>query len=331
MATPITVPLTTGSGVIDVFIAEERYVIVVTDGGIDVVDLNIGKVISSGTLPSTPTTAAADWRSLSGKLYIGTTSSGVFSMNYVKVREQGSDFTGELVQSFTTVTSPPVSDNEIKDLDTIPGRLLVGTASGIDFIADETEHATRPLVSGSEHVALTAAGGYWTTASGVNDGALEVNYDLLSTTGTSIISVDFEYTALSSPSLPTEPPLDLSVSESLGNLTAVAVATEGGSFIFEELQGNESSTNNKLLSAESIVSLDFGPDAFFTGGCLYTTTRDQLPSNKGGLVKVYDLSSNSVSGTHDSAKGTRGITIVTGTHNIIRSVDVGVCPTPIGN
>jgi hypothetical protein len=331
MPTPITVPLTTGSDVIDVFIAEERYAIVTTDGGVDVVDLNTGKAISSGTLPSTPTTVAVDWRSVSGKLYVGTTSSGVFTMNYVKVRELDSDFTGELVQSFTTVTSPPVSDNEIKDLDVLPGRLLVGTAAGIDFISNSTEFSTRTLVSGSRHVALTTSGGYWTTASGVSEGALEVNYNLLSTTGTSIIDVDFEYTSLSNPSLPAEPPLDLSVSESSGNLTAVAIATGGGSFVFEELQGNEAAANNKLLSAEAIVSLDFHPGSFFTSGCLYTTTRDQLPDDKGGLVKVYDLSSNSVAGTHDSEEGTRGITVVTGTHNIIRAVDVGVCPVPIGN
>lgn len=333
MATPITTALT-ASGVKDVYIAEERYALIVTSGGIDVVDLFKGYVISSGTLPSEPTTIAVDWQIIRGKLYVGTTSSGVFDMNYVLVREPDRDFTGDLVQRFTTATSPPVSSNEIRDLDALPGRLLIGTGAGVDFIAGETEYATRTMVSGSSHVHLTSAGGYWTAASGVFEGSVEVNYDLLSTTGTSIINVDYEYSKLSGPPLPAEPPLDISVSEPTGGLLPViGVATSGGVFVFEELPGSEASTNNVLLSPENFVSVDFGPGASFNGGCLYAGvpnfTKNLKDENIGGSVKVYDLTNNSVSGTHTSQEGTRGMTVVTGTVNLVRAVDAGICPASL--
>lgn len=344
MATPLTAVLT-ASGVRDVYIAEERYAIVATSGGIDVVDLYKGYVISSGTLPSEPTTIVADWQNVWGRLYVGTTTSGVFDMKYVLVREEGRDFTDQLVQRFTTLTSPPVSSNQVNDLDVLPGRLLIGTGAGIDFLADlstysnfqsaQTEYATRPLVSGSRHVKLTTAGGYWTTASGVFEGALEVNYDLLSTTGTSIINVDFEYTNSSSPALPAVPPLDISVIEPTGGpLPAIGVATSGGVYVFEELPGNESATNTKLLSPESFISADFAPDSSFNTGCIYAGIPDgalgtlggDIGQNIGGEIKVYDLTGDSVSATHNAEKGTRGMTIVTGTMNVLRAVDAGYCP-----
>jgi hypothetical protein len=330
MATPITTSLT-ASGVKDVYIAEERYAIVVTSGGLDVVDLYKGYVISSGTLPSEPTTVAVDWQIIRGKLYVGTTNSGIFDMNYVLVREEERDFTGDLVQRFTTSTSPPVSSNEIRDLDVLPGRLLIGTGAGIDFIADETEYATRTVVSGSSHVHLTTNGGYWATASGVFEGSVEVNYDLLSTTGTSIIDVDYEYSKLSAPPLPTEPPLDIAVSEPTGGQDPViGVATSGGVFVFEEQPGSEASAPTVLLSPENFVSVDFGPESHFNGGCLYAGipdfTKNLKDENIGGSVRVYDLTNNSVSGTHTSQEGTRGMTVVTGTVNLVRAVDAGICP-----
>ena len=325
----MTVPLTTASGVRDVYIAEERFALVVTSGGIDCVDLFKGQVISSGTLPSEPRSVAVDWEKAGavppfGRLYIGTSTSGIFDMNYVRVREVGSDFTDQFVQRFTTLSNPPVSDNNIKDLDALPGRLLIGTETGVDFIFNHKEHATRPLLSGSHSVRLTeVGGGYWLTASGVFDGAVEVNYDLLATTGTNIIDVDFEFTTSSTPALPAEPPLDITVSEISGQLPAIAVATSGGAFIFEEVQGNESTTRNKVISSESFVSVDFGADSFYDGGCLNAATAD--------LLRVFGLATNSVSGTHTQVGGDRDQSVVTGTINIVRSVDAGFCPPGQGN
>lgn len=344
MATPLTTVLA-ASGVRDVYIAEERYAIVATSGGVDVVDLYKGYVISSGTLPSEPTSIVADWQNIWGRMYVGTTSSGVFDMKYVLIREEGRDFTDQFVQRFTTLTSPPVSSNKINDLDVLPGRLLIGTGAGIDFIADETlyanfespetEYATRALVSGSRHVQLTTSGGYWTTASGVFEGALQVNYDLLSTTGTSIIEVDFEYTNVSNPALPAVPPLDISIIEpSGGPLPAIGVATSGGVYVFEELPGNEAATNTKLLSPEFFISVDFAPDSSFNTGCLYAGIPDGSLGSRGGDIgqnigeemRVYDLSADSVTATHNAEKGTRGMTLVTGTMTILRTVDAGYCP-----
>jgi hypothetical protein len=346
MATPLTTALT-ASGVRDVYIAEERYAIVATSGGIDVVDLLKGYVISSGTLPSEPTTIVADWKNIWGRLYVGTTSSGIFDMKYVLVREEDRDFTDDLVQRFTDSTPIPLSSNQINDLDVLPGRMLIGTGAGIDFLSDETvymnfqspetEYATRPLVSGSKHVALTTAGGYWTTASGVFEGALEVNYDLLSTTGTSIINVDFEYTNSGIPALPSVPPFDISVIEpSGGPLPAIGVATSGGVYVFEEEPGNEAGANNKLLSADSFISCDFAPDSSFDTGCIYAGIPDgilgtrgaDIGQNIGGAVEVYDLASDSRAAIHNSEQGTRGMTLVTGTMTVLRSVDAGVCPLP---
>ncbi len=323
MATPITTPLTTASGVRDVFIAEERYAIVATSGGIDVVDLFKGHVISSGTLPSEPQTIAVDWQSIWGRLYVGTVASGIFDMNYVLVRNTNSDFTDDLVQRFTTGTSPPVSDNQINDLDVLPGRLLVGTNAGIDFIdTTSTNYSTRPLVSGSKAVRFTTAGAYWTTNSGTHEGSVETNYDLLSTTGTSIIDVDFEYTNSSTPALPAEPPYDIAVSEVAGQLPAIGVATSGGTFVFEELQGNESATNNTLLTEEPVVSVDFYTDSYYTSGSLYTATS--------GIARIFDMSQNIVSAMHTPESGTRGMTVVTGTNTVIRTVDTQFPPDYLG-
>ncbi len=329
MAYVMTVPLTTASGVKDVYIAEERFAIVVTSGGVDVIDLFKGHVISSGTLPSEPECVAVNWRESGSlppyaRLYIGTSTSGVFDMNYVLVREAGSDFTGSLVQRYTTTTSPPLSDNQVNDLDALPGSLLIGTAAGVDFIGSGTGYATRTLTSGSQSVRLTQiGGGYWTTNSGVFDGAVEVNYDLLSATGTNIIDVNYEYSTTSSPALPAVPPFDITISEVAGQLPAIGVATSGGVFVFEELQGNESATQNKQLSEGSFISVDFGRNSFYNNGCIDAATT--------GTLFVYDLADNAVSSTHSPDFGARGQSVVTGTITIVRSVDAGICPPVLGD
>lgn len=325
----MTAPLTTASGVRDVYIAEERYCLVATSGGIDCVDLYKGYVISSGTLPSEPVSVVVDWKKAGnvppfGRLYVGTSTSGIFDMNYVKVREVGSDFTDELVQRFTTTSTPPISNNNVRDLDALPGRLLIGTDSGVDFIFGHSEYATRSMVSGTSAVYLTeVGGGYWATASGVFEGSVEVNYDLLSTTGTSIIDVDYEYSKFSSPPLPTEPPFDITVSEVNGQPPAIGVATSGGVFVFEEEQGNEAIARNKVLSAEEFISVDFGSDSYYDGGCLNAATEEYL--------RVFALSTNSVSGTHTQAGGDRDQSVVTGTITIVRAVGAGLCPPEQGD
>lgn len=324
MAYVMTVPLTTASGVRDVYIAEERFAIVATSGGIDVVDLFQGRVISSGTLPSEPECVAVNWRESGSlpplaRLYIGTSTSGIFDMNYVLVREVGSDFTDSLVQRYTTSTTPALSANQINDLDALPGSLLIGTSTGVDFISSGTGYATRTLTSGSQSVRLTqTGGGYWVTNSGVFDGAVEANYDLPSATGTGIIDVDYEYTTTSTPALPAEPPFDVTVSEVDGQLPAIGVATSGGAFVFEELQGNETAARNKILSAESFISVDFGRGSFYDDGCLNAATS--------GTLRVFDLSDNTVSSTHNPFEGDRGQSLVSGTITIVRSADAGICP-----
>lgn len=315
----ITTPLLIGSGVKDIYVAEERYALVVTAGGVNVVDLFLGEAVSSGTLPSEPSTLAADWTAPQGKLYIGTLTSGIFDMNYVLVQERGSDFSGSLVQRFTTATTPAVSDNQINDLDVISGTLLIGTNAGVDVIVNGTESASRTLVSGSKDVLLNnTGGGYWTTASGVSDGAVEVNYDLLSTTGTSIITVDYEYTSLTTPALPAEPPVDLSSTSRPSSLPSLAVATPGGVLVFEEVPGSEPSAQNKVLSAEDIISVDFAPGSAYDFGCLNAATETTL--------RVFDLASNTASGTHTVDTGTRGQTLATGTISIVRAAETDTCP-----
>jgi hypothetical protein len=318
MATPITTQLITGSGVKDVFVAENRYALVTTSGGVEVIDLFKGRVISSGTLPSEPVCIATPGPSNFGRLYVGTTTGGIYDMLYTRVRNVDSDFSGYLVQRFTTVSTPPISDNQINDLDARTGRLLVGTNTGVDFIADDVEYATRPLSGGSKAVRLTTSGGYWTTESGTFDGAVEVNYDLLSTTGTNIIDVDFEYTALSTPALPVEPPLDLTVSEVAGQLITVGVATSGGPLVFEEVPGNEAAASNKVLGPAPVIGVDFKPGAYYTSGCLYTATT--------GVVQVFDLSVDETTAFHTPESGTRGIVVVTGINTVIRTTDAGICP-----
>lgn len=314
----ITTPLTTTTGVNDIYIAGEigrQFAIIATTSGIESIDLQQGHVVSSGLLPVEPKCITADWQTAGGKLYIGTAGSGIFSMSWVKVREPLSDFSESLVQRFTTATTPSVSSNTINDLDAIPGELLIGTSAGVDYICNETESATRALSGGSPDVHMTSTGGgYWTNSSGV-----EVNYDLTTTTGTSIIDVDFEYTVLSTPSLPGEPPVDIAVSESTGNLAVLAFATTSGSIVVEENPGNEAASNSKVITnTDNANSVDFSGDASYSNGCLYTTTASQL--------FVVELAGNTVSGTHGVSTGTRDQTLITGTLAIVRTTEVGECP-----
>lgn len=313
----ITTPLLTASGVNDIYIAQ-NFALIATTSGVDVVDLLQGHVISSGILPAEPKCITADATNAGGKIYIGTAGSGIFSMSWVIVREPHSDFTGSLTQRFTTLSTPSISSNNVNDLDVFFDKLLIGTSAGIDFIVNETESATRTMTGGSDNVHLTTTGGgYWTTNSGAQEGAIEVNYDLITATGTGIIIVDFEYSTSSTPSIPAAPPVDIAISESINNPTILGFATPSGSIVVEENPGNESISNNKLLLSESTNSVDFSSNSSFSEGCLYTTTAN--------VLRVIELSGNTVSGTHDVSEGTRDQTLITGTLSIVRTTDVGKC------
>lgn len=284
----ITAPLSTASGVNDVFIAEDRYAILATTSGVEVVDLFCGVAVSSGTLGSEPLSVAADFTTATGSLYVGTTSSGIYSARWHPLREPGRDFTGELVQRFTTTTTPPVSDNRINDLSALPGHLLISTASGIDIITDEALVATRPLSSGSEDCQMTADGeAYWTV---VNSG-VEANYDLFPSSGTGIITVDFEYNATTSnPLLPHNVTRDIAVVP--GNPNLLAFATGLGAFIVEEQQFAEASSQTRTLlpAAGPTISVGFSEDATFSGGTIYVATAD--------VVRVIGLLGDILWGVH---------------------------------
>ena len=109
----------------------------------------------------------ANFDSSLGKVYIGTSTSGIFSFRYNEIRVPGKDFSPLMSQSFTTSSTPSISSNTVNDLDSSGSNLLIGTAAGIDFIHNELNSSTRTLVSGSKDVHLTSSGGgYWTTCSG---------------------------------------------------------------------------------------------------------------------------------------------------------------------
>lgn len=310
----ITAPLLTGSGVVDVYITEEnKFAYVATSGGIDVVNLFEGRITASGIVPDEVTCVAADWQNATGNLYIGTTTSGIFSVRYHSTRI--GDFTDSLVQQFTTASTPAVSDNKINDLDALPGRLLIGTASGVDFISNEQEFSNRALISGSNDVHLAENdAGYWSTVSG-NKGSVEVNYGLLSTTGTNIITVDFEYSESSNPALPGEPPIDIALTNAV--VPALAFATPAGILVTQEIQFSESSAQRKTLTSENAVSVDFSEEAKFGSGKLYALL--------GSVLRVYDLSDDSVIATHikDNADASaRGQTLNSGTNTIVRTTSL---------
>ena len=310
----ITTPLITAAGVQDVFIAEDRYAILATSSGVEIVDLLCGSVISSGILGGSPLSVVAEATTTSGNLYVGTTSSGIYSARWKPLREPGRDFTGELVQAFTTSTSPAISDNRVNDLSALPGRLLISTGLGIDFITLEGLSATRPLASGSDGCQITAGGeGYWTVgASGV-----EANYDLFPTSGTGIINVDFLYSTGSVPPLPNKNVNDIAVIENSPNL--LAFATDGGAFIVEEQQFAEATSQTLTLfpGSDPVVSVDFSKGASFNAGTIYVGTAES--------VQVFGLIDATLSGIHFNnvfLTNTRDQALVTGTVTVVRTTNV---------
>jgi len=311
----ITTPLITATGVQDVFIAEDRYAVVATCSGVEVIDLFCGAVISFGRLGGEPISVVVEAITTSGNLYVGTTSSGIYSARWKPLREPGRDFTGELVQAFTTSTTPAISDNRVNDLSAQPGRLLISTGAGVDFITFEDLLATRSIASGSDGCQITAGGeGYWTVgASGV-----EANYDLFPTSGTGIINVDFEYNATSSvPLLPNKNVSDIAVVEDSPNL--LGFATEGGAFIVEEQQFAEATSQTLTLFPDSnpVISVDFSKEATFNSGTVYVAAS--------GSVQVFGLVDATVSGAHFNTSfitNTRDQALVTGTVNVVRTTSV---------
>ena len=320
MVSLITTPLSS-SGIKDVYITEKGgFAYIVTSAGVDVISLvNTTKVVASGKLPNTPTAITANWQDSSGQLFIGTVSSGIFAMNYH--RSRSGDFTEELQQRFTTSTAPPISSNKINDLDTLSGSLLVGTDAGVDFIYDGTNYSTRALISGSSAVHLTTGGaGYWTTVSG-NQGEVEVNYDLIATTGTNILGVDFSYSNSSNPSLPGEPPSDIAISELSGSPIALAFSTASGVLVTEELQFNEASARRKTFLSEDASSVDFSDPSSFATGRVYVLVTGTL-----GL-RVFNLEDSSLSDIHPqenvnlpfTVRASRDQFVASGTNTIIRT------------
>lgn len=324
----ITTPLLTHSGVRDVFITEEnKFAIVVTVSGIEYINLYTGQVVSRALLPTShpPLCTAVDWTTATGLLYVGTSGGGIYATRYHPARAPGLDFTGSLTVHYSTATSPPISDNVVFDLDAQPARLLIGTASGLDFIANNTR-STRAILNGTRDVHFTEnIGGYWTTTSSV-----EVNYTLLSTTGTGIIGVDFAYTTTTNPALPGPGAVDLAIAESVPR--TLAFATSSGVLVLEEVPLVESTAQRKTFTppnefdeipAPQFIGVDFSPSAEYGVGSLYATTT--------GVLRVFRLSDDTLVGTHPQNLSTaynasggiaRGQTLVTGTVGIVRTTSV---------
>ena len=320
----ITTALVTNSGVRDIFIAEDRYALLATGSGLDIVDLFAGEVVSSGIVSGTETlSVAAEFTTGAGNLYLGTTTSGIYTAYWRPLRTPGLDFSDQLHRTFTTTTTPSISDNRVNDLDVIalPYRLLISTGSGVDFITNDALSATRPLLSGSSSCYLTSTGGgYWAaTNSGV-----EVNYDLNPSSGTGVIGVDFEYNAAdSNPLLPSHVVTDIDVVEGSTNL--LNFSTTAGDFVVEELPGAEAASQTKsLYTQETVVSAVFSEGATFdTTGTKYVTTT--------GAVRVFGLVDNTLSGTHFqdisvaekyTKENTRDQALLSGTNTLVRTTSV---------
>ncbi len=327
----ISFPPVTGSGVKDVFIAEDRYAVLATQSGVDIVDLFCGQVISNAVVGGTEvlSVAVADTlTTFTGCLYMGTSTSGILATIWAPLRFPGRNFTGDVKSLYSTTSTLALSSDRINDLAIQGGnvsRLLVSTSSGVDFLYIPREGpqliSTRPLLSGSNSCELTASNeGYWTV---VNSG-VEANYDLIATTGTGAISVDAEYNNTSSvPLLPHNIVNDLAISEGSPNI--INVATASGDFLIEEVQGSESSAQSKTLNpGVDVVSVDFSDGATFaTTGTKYVTTT--------GVVTVFGLVDTTVSGTHHQEiaseekfdkENTRDQALITGTINKIRVTSV---------
>lgn len=320
--TVITAPLTTNSGILDIFVAENRYAILATGSGIDVLDMLCGQIISSGTIDGvTINTLAADVVTTSGSLYVGTTASGVYAMRYHNIKSPGSNFSDALSsnQVLSIAINPAISSNEIRDICFLSGRILISTASGVDLITgNERILSTRPLISGSDSCFMTGKGeGYW---SATNSG-VEASYDLFSSSGTGIITVDFLYDHTTSPALPNNNVNDITIVTGTNNV--LGIATISGDLLVEEVQGNESSSVTKSFLTEEVVSVDFGPGTAIDLGKLYLMTP--------GVVSVFDLSDDSEIGSHQSTievddkfitENTRDQALISGTQTIIRTTTV---------
>lgn len=316
----------TGSGIQDVYIAEDRYAILATQSGIDIADLYTGGIISSAIVSGTQVlSVAVDWVTATGYLYIGTSTSGILAARWKPLRAPGTDFTGQIQALYSTTSTLALNSNQINDLDAHPFKLLISTAVGVNFISTPSEGkqhiASRLMVSGSNGCKLTAAGeGYWTV---VNSG-VEANYDLLSTTGLGIIDVDYDYNKTANgPLLPHNVVNDIDVVE--GNVhNLINIATASGDFIIEEVQGAESTARSKRLHQEfNVVSAAFSNSATFETGTKYVTTT--------GIVTVYGLVNDTISGTHHQEisledkfliEDTRDQALVTGTITTIRTTGV---------
>jgi len=319
----------TGSGIQDVFIAEDRFAILATQSGVDIVDLQCGAVISSAVISGTEVlSVAAEYTTATGCLYVGTSTSGVLATRWKPIRAPGTDFASLLVPIYSTTSTLPITDNRINDIDALPFKLLLSTGSGIDFVstpAEGAQHvASRTLFSGSNSCQLTTAGeAYWT----VVKSGVEANYDLISTTGVGIIDVDQEYnTTVNGPLLPHNVVNEVRVSEGTPNL--LNVATASGDFLIEEerdpnLTGTQRS--RRLTVGFDVVSTDFAPDTTFDDGGKYVTTT--------GIVTIYGIANNSVtvSGTHHqeisifekfTKENTRDQAVITGTNTTIRTTTV---------
>jgi hypothetical protein len=320
----------TGSGIQDVVIAEDRFAILATQSGIDIVDLQCGAVISSALVSDTEVISlAVDDVTITGCLYIGTSTSGVLATRWGQIRAPGTDFTGKIEQVYTNTGAIALSDNRINDLDAKPYKLLISTGSGVDFISIPAEGkqyiSTRTLFSGSNSCQMTSAGeAYWTV---VNSG-VEANYDLISTTGVGIINIDAEYNTTShGPLLPHNIVNEVRVSPGTPNV--LNVATASGDFMIEEerdvnLTGTQ--RNQRLTVGLNVVSTDFTQGTTYDDGGKYTTTT--------GIATIFGLSSSSgvtVSGTHHqeiaaldifTRENTRDQAVITGTNTVIRTTSV---------
>lgn len=314
MVLAIHTHLSISNDVKDVFIAADRYAIVVTSGGedfggVEIVDLFTQNPISSGIVPDPPISVAAE-ATLSGSIFIGTVASGVLTVPYFTAINTP-NFTSYLQQRFTTTSTPSITSNTVLDLDTQTNRVFISTAAGVDFITHYTLRAFRPLAPGSDACQVTATGAaYWT----VTNSGVEVNYDLFPTSGTGIINVDFEYNSVDSfPRLPSNTVNDISVVPGVPNL--LSFATSVGNLVIQEVPGAEASSPVKILvSGTEIVSTAFSDAAEFADNFLYSAQAEEL--------EVFDLENNSVSGTHTSAVGTREQVLLSGTISVVRTTSI---------
>ena len=315
MILAIHTPLSISNDVKDVFIAADRYAIVVTSGGtnfggVEIIDLYTQNPVSSGIVPNPPISVAAE-ATLSGSIFIGTVSSGVLTVPYYTAINHP-NFTQYLYQRFTTTSTPPITSNTVLDLDTQTNRIFISTAAGVDFITHYTLRAFRLLAPGSDACQVTATGAaYWS----VTNSGVEVNYDLFPSSGTGIISVDFEYNTVDS--FPRLPPscvvTDIAVAPGVPN--TLSFATSVGNLVIQEVPGAEASSPVKIFaSGTNTVSTDFSDDAVFNDNFLYSAEAERLD--------VFDLENNTTSGTHTSALGTRDQVLLSGTISVVRTTSV---------